>query len=434
MCLCQPGWTRCPKGPNRRRNTTSGPLPVTSLAIGILLLFRAGTSSADESGAAEPWNATEALRDAHQSAAAAPQIVFVNYSDGSTALDSGADDAPTNRSSICPTNGETYPPWEGTETRARQLQNTLASLFGDVNLVLTAKRPGAGPYTMIVVGPKPVACTALGQGIALFDCDNRNPNNVGFDFSESGSVITIAQELGHTFGLGHNDVACDVMGASYATQPCIGGERRFVDEEAPIIGPYRCGSGVQNSYREMLRVLGPWPGGAHADPYDASCADLLEPKVEVAKPADGNRVDHDFEVEVAVEDDCGVRAVSISIPSIGRSNTQMVAPFRWGIGDVPDGFHEVVLTAVDTAGKTTEITIAVHVGTGPPTSDDGGCSTTTPVGTASLPTAVGVLLGIVSRKRRRGLEPGWPGVPRGGVSQCPSKAPRGDAPREARPC
>lgn len=331
------------------------PTPEITSAAGSDVVIPAGDHEARPAGT---W----------QRAAGAPQVVFSNFSDGTTTLTkvsvSGIDDATRNITYVCSTGSKGYPAWGGSEDRKRKIQEALQAMLADFNVVLTAKRPTEGPYTMIMVGPTGNGCSVGAAGIGPLDCENENPSNVAFNFSSQGDPITMAQELGHTFGLMHNDVACDVMGAGYSKKGCpSGGKWGYIDKDAPFVGEPGCKGSTQNSYQEMKRILGAWPGGAKPDPVGgAACEDKADPTVRIVEPADGATVASDFTVRGEAADDCALKEMSLEVPALGLRAMATASPFHWDVTRIGDADRlELVVTAQDGAGRKAVARVFVRV-------------------------------------------------------------------------
>lgn len=300
-----------------------------------------------------------------------PTVIYSNF-DG-VALTKGAENATTNTSAIC---GGTF---KSTASVARReaLQRSLQLMMNDFNVVLTLKRPTSGTYDMIVIGAPPKECPFGGGagGVAVLDCGNLNKANIAFDFFEDGAIIVMAQEIGHTFGLSHNDVGCDVMGGGYTDKSCPGYKFGYIDETAPIIdGPGCSGATTQNSYQEMKKVLGGWPGGEHPYPTggEAPCMEKSWPIVKINAPLDAATVMQPFEVMVDATDDCGIKNVRLEVPEDRVTADIGSPPFKWTMSSLSPGKKTIKLTATDTAGKTSAAKISITASGAGGGAKDGG--------------------------------------------------------------
>lgn len=234
---------------------------------------------------------------------------------------------------------------------------------------ITDKRPDAGDYSMVMVGPTNFTNGSL--GIALLDCGNDwTSNNVVFafhhaedTFTAAATATTISQELAHSYGLEHVDEKNDVM-YPYNT----GGDPSFLDAchdvlEADGIGilcteQHRasCGSpNKQNGHAELMRFMGPRP------------ADIAPPQVWFTAPQDGATYDDGeaFILSVDADDDVGVVAVELLAAG------QLVAtdddrPFSWEVSGAPAGTYHFEARAYDAAGnaQTTDVLEVIVLGEG----------------------------------------------------------------------
>jgi hypothetical protein len=210
------------------------------------------------------------------SALGAGHVAFLNFSDGTEAIRfTETDDAPTNGSQLCAT--DAVPPWGGDACRpsspCRQIiSDELQRIWRPFDVTFTTERPAAGDYTMVVIGPSSGSCRFGVEGLAPLDCGDEVPGNVALVFecrpSELARCATlISHELGHTYGLDHTDVPCDIM--SGHASGCA--DQGFVDRAGAINS---CGAVEQNSFRVLQERLGARPpdemrdppGGCHAAP------------------------------------------------------------------------------------------------------------------------------------------------------------------------
>lgn len=159
--------------------------------------------------------------------------------------------------------------------------------YQGLGLRLVTEKPIDDRYTMIVIGGK---ADALGGGLereygwGTTDCDDQNPRNVGFVFSETinGSggdwdttqvAATVSQELAHTFGLEHIDGPDDLL---LRPVPAKVSAYRFSDQCLPVVpgpavgpsGPgcktnVGCPEKQQNDRALLKKILGEkmQPGG-----------------------------------------------------------------------------------------------------------------------------------------------------------------------------
>jgi hypothetical protein len=218
------------------------------------------------------WAASMLLAGTSRAEAAAPSVLYLNFSDGhEDVVRANTDNAPQNRTvmgSAAPFPAFAWPGMTDEATR-RQLIDALATQVNDAfmpfNVVVTTMRPQAGAYTMVVVGGSPAlfSMDARVAGVAYMDCDNRQASNVVFAFpaalggSQQALFTTIAQEAAHAFGLQHSSDPNDLMYPRVDLD-----QRSFQDRETEVASPNLCGPKTQNSYRRLLELVGPWTGGA----------------------------------------------------------------------------------------------------------------------------------------------------------------------------
>lgn len=157
--------------------------------------------------------------------------------------------------------------------------------YAGLGLRVVTQKPIDDRYTMIVIGGKSdVLGLERELGWGTTDCENKNPRNVGFVFSDTINgmgdswdttqvAATISQELAHTFGLEHVEGPDDLL---MRPVPAKVSEYRFGDRclavvPGPAIGPTGpgCKSNVgcpeqqQNDRAVLKQILGESskPGG-----------------------------------------------------------------------------------------------------------------------------------------------------------------------------
>ena len=154
--------------------------------------------------------------------------------------------------------------FRGTTKSWTLITRCVAKLFEPFDVTVTDVEPPAGTrYVMAVVGgrPKDVGHPHRVGGLAPFNGDVV-PGAVVFAFADElrnntrATCEVIGMEVAHAFGLDHAYACPDVM--TYL-QGC--GRKAFRDLEARCgeSEPRPChgGGATQNSYRHLMRVLGP---------------------------------------------------------------------------------------------------------------------------------------------------------------------------------
>jgi hypothetical protein len=155
------------------------------------------------------------------------------------------------------------------------LLKEVRALFAAYDLEVVTSRPTASPYQMAVVGGTPSMCgfPAGYSGMAPLDCGDANPSDVLFVFSDGITAlkmlaIVIAHEAGHAYGLPHSTALCDVMSNTICDGPEGPLAKTFLDTSTAVTPDHmgKCGLSTINSYRQILKVLGPRGGSSDAGP------------------------------------------------------------------------------------------------------------------------------------------------------------------------
>lgn len=202
----------------------------------------AGTSTDDGGTTGDPLDAA--------------MVIFVNF-DGIVLIGAETDDATLDQSMLA---DDTGMPWGayGVGPKRDEIMTALAGYFAPFDVGVTSTRPESGDYTMIVVTPTNPFGGGVG-GISPLDCNNANPNNVGFVFGSIGDpfpaevvAASIAHVVADSLGLEHTD-------SGDLTDPSAIEDYVFTDACAPLFIPTQCDEqhavfcppGQQNSFAEL---------------------------------------------------------------------------------------------------------------------------------------------------------------------------------------
>ena len=156
--------------------------------------------------------------------------------------------------------------WKGSASGWKKLVACVQKQFAPFAVTVTDQRPAGDDFLLVAVGGR-------GKDIGIGDAHATGmapysgapiPKAVVFAFAKTtghdvrATCETVAQEVGHAYGLDHEYLCSDVM--SYL--PACG-ERRFVDGDAACgevtERPCTNGAATQNSHRQLLAILGPSP-------------------------------------------------------------------------------------------------------------------------------------------------------------------------------
>ncbi|MEM7160409.1 MAG: hypothetical protein AAF799_46660 [Myxococcota bacterium] len=216
------------------------------------------TSTTPPMDTSDSGSATSAGEDSSGSSGApsdAAMIIFVNF-DG-VLLTPGADDATNDQASLAGMfEGQPAAPY-GDGPKRDDVMDALAEDWAPFDVAVTDERPAEGDYAMVVVTPtNPFAPSA---GVALSDCDDANPNNVGLVFASiddgAPAVFTassISRIAARGLGLDNVDLPGDMMNSTGID------DGEFIDTCAPLVGAgclaqheTQCPPGEQNSFAEI---------------------------------------------------------------------------------------------------------------------------------------------------------------------------------------
>jgi hypothetical protein len=200
------------------------------------------------------------------------RVIYLNREGG--LLTTGQDDSSRNVSSVVGAAGLSQieiPAFTGTAQVWEQIVSCVEDQFQAYDVAVVDQRPVAGPFVMVMVGGEPgelsratgheVGPSSRVRGVAPM---GREPIDeaVVFVFSRSlrerarDVCETVAQEVGHAFGLDHVLDCHDPM-----THLASCGDRNFQDRDIPCgeDDPRACVSSqlTQNSHRYLLDLLGP---------------------------------------------------------------------------------------------------------------------------------------------------------------------------------
>lgn len=198
----------------------------------------------------------------------ANKVVYLNRE--GAALRGGGDDATNNRATLA---GESIkdtiqvPPWQGSYTRWATVTKCIRKAFAAFDVEIVEQRPMGSDYMMVLFGGNPKLLRNR-TGKAHLKATGMAPHNgmpihnaIVLVFSrfmrESArrTCETAVHEIAHAYGLDHSYHCRDFM-----TYLGYCGVKRFVDKDVPCGEKKKrdChgGSGLQNSYQDLLKVLG----------------------------------------------------------------------------------------------------------------------------------------------------------------------------------
>lgn len=230
-----------------------------------------------------------------------PAYVWLWYANGGALPDfseycSDIRNPPAYQCNFASTSGESTSAPTVTDCQ-REVQRYLDEWYQDFNVLFTLTRPPSGDYYIVAITSGWPACAqeaadrtggvaANEGGIAPFNLacvDNVNQTAIAIQcgINAHDCAAIIAHEHGHLVGLVHTasptgSNPTDVMNRTISSEAA-----GFLDQSLSTIvdSSNSCSAATQNSYRQMLNVLGPWSGGSKPSLF-ASVADGGVPDAE----------------------------------------------------------------------------------------------------------------------------------------------------------
>jgi hypothetical protein len=285
------------------------------------------------------------------------QVIYLNFE--GQQLQQGQSDSKNNSTSLAATKTLDYPAqqnwssWGGKDKAIKAIVDKLKIVYATIAVKFVTTRPTSGDYTMAMIGGNGQGSVAGGSaiGVAPLDCKNANKNDIVFIFGDKiaagGSpsiatiVVTIAHELGHSFGLDHITDMNGIMA------PSTGGNNGHWATSSTA-GDAKCNKPSQDAQKVLQDTLG------------VGKQDMLPPKLWFIRPGDGAVMPPDFSFEVTAGDDLGVHHVAVYVD--GKKKIEgFDPPFTGILRGVADGEHSLKAEAVDWLGNKAETTIKVTV-------------------------------------------------------------------------
>jgi hypothetical protein len=240
-CPCSEGWTCC-----QPANVCSQSCEAVGSDAG-----GGGDGTAAEADASEP-------RPDARPGSGSGAVIYLNF-EGVGITQGAADDATANVSSM---GAGTIPAFDWTIAHQLAIVSLVSSYLSPFRVEVVLDRPATGPYAMVVIGGRAADLGLPGGvlGIAAQDCEaDPVDRSIAFVFSEEfpvddyeGVALSVADQLGHGFGLSHVDRCEDVMDP---VGSC--GDKSFFDHDAPCAGAgCACGGSSQNSFVALTAILG----------------------------------------------------------------------------------------------------------------------------------------------------------------------------------
>lgn len=199
--------------------------------------------------------------------ATASRVIYLNR-EGARLTGKRRDDASKNLSSVVAVKGKKFvdfPPYTGSHSGWKSLVKCVRSKLSAFDVNVVDRRPVEGSYMMVMIGGRPRDVSAQKKGIRItgiapFNGDPiRSAVVMVFARQMRNNVRamceTAGHEIAHAYGLDHGYHCRDLM--TYLKH-C--GKRVYLDRSVAC-GEYRkrkCAGGepTQNSYRELLAILG----------------------------------------------------------------------------------------------------------------------------------------------------------------------------------
>jgi hypothetical protein len=325
----------------------------------------------------EPMSGAAPVTLARAACNSGPYTVWLDF-EGASLAHGAVDDATlTPEQSLLVSSSVSLPAFDGSVaaprvTRAEAIAavvDRVRSRLSSYAVDVTATRPAAVPYSMVLVGGTPASIGAgSGEGgLAVEDCGNLYDRDVSFVFAGElpptrGGVVAIANtvlhEVGHAFGLLHTVDPRDLM-YSVAT-PAL---------TLPELFTLGYGSGAYSSYSAGIPgpVMRPCAGG---DPVDNAAlmacnagartptGDVTPPQLSWdAPPAAMSNVTAPLAVSFSASDDTAVTRLEL------YKNLELVAvltapPYSATIDAAPGEQLFVTVEALDAAANRATITRA----------------------------------------------------------------------------
>ncbi len=241
----------------------------------------------------------------------------------------------------------------------------VAQLYAPFDVVVTTQRPSDRvPYTMAVIGGS-IDDLNMPQGtlgVSPWDCDDSDPSNVVFIFSEEmGSLyelaMTVVHEAGHSYGLSHVD---DEDGVMYP----VNNSNHMHWSKGNVPDGQACdGTNYQDSIQVLQTNLGWRPSQA-------------APWVAFVSPREGAVVEGITLLLVQVSDDTAVTQVDYSLDG-EPLGTATWPDLSLTVDSMPPGDHvlaAVVQDAADGQGSIRQAQATITVTVEPGCSATGTCS------------------------------------------------------------